>query len=93
MALSLGVLGTIKYFKEIHETLARLWQDKNPLVKQAVGISFGLLHQKNNPSNNKECQEAFDLLNKEIDNKNALKILVFGAVVGLGLMFSGGQNT
>lgn len=33
VALSFGILGTVEYSKEIHESLVRLWQDKNPLIK------------------------------------------------------------
>jgi HEAT repeat protein len=44
VALALGILGSVKYSKEIHSLLVSLWKDKDALVKQAVAISLGLIH-------------------------------------------------
>lgn len=70
-----------------------LFNDKSLIVKQAAGIALGFLHQKSHPGVSKESKEAFDILVKEVDNKNSHKTIVFGCLIGLGLMFSGGQNT
>lgn len=32
-------------------------------------------------------------MNKEVDNKNSSKTSTFGVLIGLGLMFAGGQNS
>lgn len=71
----------------------QLFTEKSSLVKQASGIALGFLHQKSHPGNSKETKEAFDLLVKEVDDKSNVKTFVFGCLIGLGLMFNGGQNS
>ena len=71
----------------------QLFNDKSLIVKQAAGIALGFIHQKSHPGISKENKEAFDLMVKQVDNKDTHKTIVFGCLIGLGLMFSGGQNS
>jgi hypothetical protein len=44
VALGYGFIGTVIKDKSLHSKIKDLYEDKNPLVKQAAAVAFGLLH-------------------------------------------------
>ena len=92
VALSCGILGANSYDSAYIELIEKLIEDKVDFVRQAAGISLGLVSQLATPHLQPNLEKHRAFLLEKIMKKHETSIAKMGYILGLGLMGAGGGN-
>jgi 26S proteasome regulatory subunit N2 len=92
VALSLGILGANSFDTGFFALIEKLIEDKVDYVRQAAGISLGLVSQLATKHLNPKLEEHRSLLQSKLTKKGETSIARMGYILGLSLMGAGGGN-
>lgn len=91
-ALALGISCTAFPQPEVVRLLHSLSSDRSDFVRQGAFIALGLVLQQSNSETSNDVLQVRDLFKSVVKEKHQDVMAKFGAILGIGLMDSGGQN-
>lgn len=92
VALSLGILGANSFDPNFFSLIEKMIEDKTDYVRQAAGISLGLISQLATIHLNSKMEDHRTLLQEKLTKKGETTIAKMGYILGLALMGAGGGN-
>lgn len=92
VALALGIIGANSFDPAFFALIEKLIEDKTDYVRQAAGISLGLVSQLATSHLNPKMEEHRTLLQSKLFRKGETGIAKMGYILGLALMGAGGGN-